>query len=106
TLVTPRATVALDAHDLGPQAIQQVDARAGFPIEKGTTAFDGSVQVGGEPAVALTAQIPFDLARALRDRPYLRGMLDRSLQADLAVTQLPLERLFRSGFLPPGSTGT
>ncbi|TMA86879.1 MAG: hypothetical protein E6J63_15775 [Deltaproteobacteria bacterium] len=106
TLATPRATVALEAHDLGTQAIQQVDARAGFLIEKGTTAFDGSVQLGGEPALALTAQIPFDLARALRDRTYLRGMLDRSVQADLAVTQLPLERLSRSGFLPPGSTGT
>jgi autotransporter translocation and assembly factor TamB len=106
TLAAPRATVSLEAHDLGTQAIQQVDARAGLLIDKGITAFDGSVQLAGEPALALSAQIPFDLARALRDRAYLRGMLDRPLQADLAVTQLPLERLSRAGFLPPGSSGT
>src|SRR5207245_6744027 len=34
TLATPRATVSLEAHDLGTQAIQQVDARAGVLIEK------------------------------------------------------------------------
>jgi translocation and assembly module TamB len=106
SLAAPRATVSLEAHDLGTETIQQVNARAGLLIEKGTTAFDGSVQLGGDPAVALTAQIPFDLARALRDRTYLRDMLDRPLQADLAVTQLPLERLSRSGLLPPGSSGT
>src|SRR2546427_773386 len=106
SLAAPRATVSLEARGLGTQTIQQVDARAGLLIEKGTTAFDGSVQLGGEPALALTAQIPFDLARALRDRTYLRGMLDRPLQADLAVTQLPLERLSRSGILPTGSSGT
>ncbi len=106
SLAAPRATVSVEAHDLGTQTVQQVNARAGLVIEKGTTAFDGSVQLDGEPALALTAQIPFDLARALRERTYLRGMLDRPVQADLAVTKLQLERLSRAGFLPPGSSGT
>src|SRR6185503_3055547 len=61
---------------------------------------------GGDPAVALFVQLPFDLARALHDRAYLRGAVDRALRADLAVTQLHLDRLARSGLLPEGSSGT
>jgi autotransporter translocation and assembly factor TamB len=106
SLAAPRATVSVEARDLATQTIQQVNARAGLLIEKGTTALDGSVQLGDEPALALTAQIPFDLARAFRERAYLRGMLDRPVQADLAVTKLALERLSRAGILPPGSSGT
>jgi translocation and assembly module TamB len=105
TLAVPRATISVDAHDVGTDKLQQVDARAGVLVEKGVAALDASLSLGGDPALGLTAQAPFDLVRALRDRTYLRGALDRPLKAELAVTQLPLERLSKSGLLPPGSGG-
>ena len=82
-----------------------MDARAGLLVEKGVAALDASLMLAGDPAAGLTAQAPLDLARALRDRAYVRGALDRPLKAELAVTQLPLERLSKSGLLPPGSGG-
>src|SRR5207302_1312104 len=80
--------------------IVRVDFQGELPIQAIAT------QPSNAPVQFEARLAQLDLARALRDRTYLRGMLDRSLQADLAVTQLPLERLSRSGFLPPGSTGT
>ena len=106
TLSAPRATLSIDARDVGTTAIQQVDASAGLLLEKGSAALDARVLLGGEPALALTARAPFDLRRALGDRKYLRGAVDRALTAELAVTQLSLERLSRSGILPEGSSGT
>jgi len=94
TLAAPRATVSLDASEVGTEKIQHVDAHLGLLIEKGTAALDGAVLLGGDPALAVTAQAPFDLIHALRDRAYL------------AVTKLPLDRLARSGLLPAGSSGT
>jgi len=105
TLAAPRATISVDAHDVGTDKLQQMDARTGLLVEKGTAALDASLMLGGDPALGLTAQAPFDLARALRDRSYFRGALDRPLKAELAVTQLPLEKLSKSGLLPPGSAG-
>jgi translocation and assembly module TamB len=106
TLAAPRATLSLDAHDVGTATIQQVDGHAGLLLEKGTLALDASVLLGGAPAVGLTAQTPFDLRRALREKAYLQGALERPLQAELAVTQLPLDRLAKSGLLPEGSGGS
>ena len=106
TLAAPRATVSLEASDFGTEKIQQVDAHLGLLVEKGTAALDGAVLLGGDPALAVTAQAPFDLIRALRDRGYLRGALQRPVKGDLAVTKLPLDRLARSGLLPAGSSGT
>jgi len=105
TLAAPRATISVDAHDVGADKVQQMDARAGLLVEKGVAALDASLLLGGDPALGLTAQAPFDLSRALRDPTYLRGALDRPLKAELAVTQLPLDRLSKSGLLPPGSGG-
>jgi translocation and assembly module TamB len=105
TLSAPKATVALDAHGVGTAALQQIDARAGVLLENGALALDAQVLLGGDPAVGLKAQAPFDLARALRERGYLRGALERPLKADLAITDLPLERMAKSGILPEGSAG-
>jgi translocation and assembly module TamB len=105
TLAAPHATVSVDAHDVGTATIQQVDGRAGLLLEKGALALDASILLGGAPAVALAAQVPFDLQRALRDETYLRATLERPLKAELAVTQLPLDRLAKSGLLPEGSSG-
>src|SRR5205085_3334751 len=106
TSAARRATVAPDAREFGAEKIQQVDAHLGLLGEKGTAALDGAVLLGGDPALAVTAQAPFDLIRALRDRGYLRGALQRPVKGDLAVTKLPLDRLARSGLLPAGSSGT
>jgi translocation and assembly module TamB len=106
TLAAPRATLSVDAQNLGTERVQQVDARAGLLLDKGTAAFDASVALGGDPALALTAQTPFDLVRALRDPAYARGAIERTLKAELAITQLHLDRLARSGLLPQGSEGT
>jgi len=65
----------VDARDVGTDKLQQVDARAGVLVEKGVAALDASLSLGGDPALGLTAQAPFDLVRALRDRTYLRGAL-------------------------------
>ncbi|MGZ6125895.1 MAG: hypothetical protein ACXWLR_13095, partial [Myxococcales bacterium] len=106
TLAAPRATLSLDAHGVGTATIQQVDARAGLLLEKGALALDATLLLGGAPAVGLTAQAPFDLQRAMRDKGYLRGALERPLKAELAVTQLPLQRMAQSGLLPEGSAGS
>lgn len=106
TLGTPRATLSIEGRDLGSQSMQQVDARAGFLLEKNRATLDATVLLGGEPSLSLTAQAPIDLPRALRgDRAYLRGALERPVTANLAVTQLQLVRLVKSGLLPEGSEG-
>jgi translocation and assembly module TamB len=106
TLAAPRATVSIEAHDVGTDKISQLDARAGLLVEKGVAALDAAVLLAGDPAVGLTAQLPFDLIRALRDPTYLRSAPERPLKAEIAVTQLPLERVAASGLLPRGSAGT
>ena len=105
TLGAPRATLSLDAHDVGTQKIQHLDARLGLLLEKGKAALDGTVALGGAPALSFLAQAPFDLQRALKDKAYLQGALQRPLKAELAVTQLDLTRLAQSGLLPEGSAG-
>ena len=105
TLGQPRATFSLEAHDLGTDIIKQVDARAGLLLEKGELALDGDVSLQGSPALGFTALAPFDLVRAVREPGYLRGALERALKADVAVTQLELQRLAEAGFLPKGSEG-
>jgi autotransporter translocation and assembly factor TamB len=105
TLAAPRATVSVEARDVGTDKIRQIDGRAGLLVERGLAALDASVLLGGDPALALTAQLPFDLIRLLQDPTYLRDSPQRPLKAELAVTQLPLERLASSGLLPPGSAG-
>ena len=105
TLGAPRATLSLAARDLGTGKIQHVDAKLGLLLEKGRAAVDGIVALGGEPALSFTAQAPLDLQRVLRDPAYLRGALQRPLKAEVAVTQLELARLAKSGLLPEGSAG-
>ena len=92
TLGTPRATFSLEAHDLGTEQIQQVDARAGLLLEKGSATFDATVSLGGEPALALTAPVAVRPAAGAAGPGYLRGALERPLAAELAVTQLAPRR--------------
>ncbi|HTO95841.1 MAG TPA: translocation/assembly module TamB domain-containing protein [Myxococcales bacterium] len=106
TLASPRATLALDAHDVGSAALQQIDGRAGVLLDNDSLALDAQVLLGGEPALGLKAQAPFDLMRALREKGYLRGALERPLKGELAITELPLERVWKSGLLPAESSGT
>lgn len=105
TLGAPRATVAIDARQIGTVKLQQIDARAGLVLDKGKAVLDGNVSLGGEPALSLTAQAPFDASRALREPAYLRAALERPITAQVAVSQLDLARLARSGVLPPDSSG-
>src|SRR2546430_2271152 len=44
--------------------------------------------------------------RAWQDPAYRRAVPDGPLKAEMAITQLPLERLSKSGILPPQSAGT
>jgi autotransporter translocation and assembly factor TamB len=106
TLGAPRATLSFDLLDVGNEKIQNLDARLGVLVEKGRAGLDGTVSLGGSPALGFTAQAPFDLGRALKEPAYLRGALERSLKAEVAVTQLQLERLVKAGLLPEGSAGT
>jgi translocation and assembly module TamB len=103
---TPRATFSLVARDLGTQQIQAVSGRAGLLLEKNKADLDAAVSLGGAQAVGLTAEAPFELQKALRDKAYLRGALERPLKATLVVTKLDLARLVQSGLMPAGSGGT
>ena len=105
TLAAPRATLSLEVQDVGTQQIQHVDGRAGILLEKGKASLDGSISLAGSPALAFTAQAPFELQRAVKDATYLRGSLQRPIKAEIAITQLQLERLAQSGILPQGSAG-
>jgi len=105
TLGAPDATLSLEAHDLGTARLKGVDVRAGLLLGKGKAALDGALALAGEPTVALTGQVPFDLLKAVRDRAYLARALERPIQAALSVDRLPLDRLARAGALPPGSAG-
>jgi len=106
TLGAPQATLAVEARDLGTEKLQQLDARAGVLLDKMRATVDATVSLAGQPVVSLTAQAPLDLSRALRDRAYLRAALERPVSGELAVTQLPLARLAKSGLVPAGSEGT
>ncbi|HEX9578863.1 MAG TPA: translocation/assembly module TamB domain-containing protein, partial [Myxococcales bacterium] len=106
TLGQPRATLSLNARDLGTRTIKQVDLRTGVLLDKGKLALDGAVSLQGAQALGLTVQAPFELLRALREPGYLRAALQRPLKAELAVTQFPLERAAQAGLLPEGSAGT
>jgi len=105
TLGAPRATLSLDVKDVGTDRIQQVDAKAGVLLEKGKASLDGTVALGGSPALGFTAQAPFDLQRSVKEKGYLRGAIERALTAEVAITRLQLERLATSGLLPQGSAG-
>jgi translocation and assembly module TamB len=105
TLGTPRATVSVEARDLATGQLQKVDATAGLLLEKGRATLDGAVAILGAQALAVTARAPFDLMRALREPGYAQGALRRPLTAEVAVSQLRLERLAQAGALPAGSSG-
>jgi len=105
TLGAPDATLSLDAHDLGTAKLRGVDVRAGLLLGKGRAALDAAVALSGEPTAMLSAQVPLDLLRALKERAYLSRILARPLQAALSVDRLPLDRLARAGALPPESSG-
>jgi translocation and assembly module TamB len=106
TLGAPRATLSIDAKKLGTDVIQDIGARAGILLEKNRVALDATVSLGDAPALGLTAEAPFELHRALREKAYAKGSLLRALKATLVVTELDLSRLVKSGFLPEGSSGT
>ncbi len=105
TLGAPRATLSIEARRVGTVHVRDVDVSAGVVLDKGRASLDGTLTLAGEPAVSLAGGAPFDLSRALRDRSYLAGALRRPLQMDLAVAQLPLERLARAGALPENAKG-
>jgi translocation and assembly module TamB len=106
TLGAPRATLSLDGTGLGMGKVQGIAGRTGLLLDKGKIAVDAALSVGGAQAVALTAEAPFELRRALREKAYLRGALERPLKATVAVTQVDLARLAGAGLLPQGSAGT
>ncbi|MFL5311905.1 MAG: translocation/assembly module TamB domain-containing protein [Myxococcales bacterium] len=105
TLGAPRATLSLEARRAGTVRMRDLDLRAGIVLDKGRASLDGALTIAGEPTVSLSGQTPFELARALRDHSYLAGALRRPVQLDLAVAQLPLERLARAGALPGNAKG-
>ena len=105
TLGSPRATLSIEALGVATARVRDVNLRAGVVLDKGRAALDGALTVGGEPAVSLSGQTPFDLSRAFRDHSYLAGALRRPVQLDLAVVQLPLERLARARALPDNAKG-
>jgi translocation and assembly module TamB len=105
TLGAPRATLSIAARGAGTSHIRDVDLRAGLLLDKGRATLDGALSLGGEQTMSLSGQAPFDLARAMRDHSYFAGALQRPVQADVAVAQLPLERLARAGALPDNAKG-
>jgi len=105
TLGTPHAALSIEAGDLATSRVREVGVRAGILLENGRASLDGAIAIAGEQTVSLSGQTAFDLARALRDRGYVRGALQRPAQLDLALSQLPLERLARAGALPDNSQG-
>ncbi|HEY2031681.1 MAG TPA: translocation/assembly module TamB domain-containing protein [Myxococcales bacterium] len=106
SLGNPRATLSLDGHGLGADAVRDIGARTGLLLDKSKVALDARVSLGDAQVLGLTAEAPFDLHRAVRDKAYLRSAIERPLKMTLAVTQLDLGRLASSGVLPAGSTGT
>ena len=105
TLGAPHATLSFSASELGTDRIQQINAKAGVLIEKGKASLDATVSLQGAEALGLTATAPFDLSRAVKDPDYLKSALQRALTAEVAVSQLRLERLAQAGIMPPGSSG-
>ena len=78
--------LSIEARDVGTDTIQQVDASAGVLLEQGHAALDAGVALGGERAVGLTAHAAFDLSRALKDREYLRGAIERPISSGHALS--------------------
>ena len=105
TLGAPHATLSVEAERLATSRVHDIGLRAGLVLENGRAALDGAVTLAGEPTLSLSAQAPFDLSRALRDHSYAKSGLHRPLQVDLAIAQLPLERLAKAGALPENATG-
>jgi translocation and assembly module TamB len=105
TLAQPRATLATEVRDLGTNTVKEVDGTVGLLLEKGKLALDGTIGLHGLQALALTAQAPFELLRAMREPAYLRGALERPIKAEVAMMQLPLDRVAQAGLLPEGSSG-
>ena len=105
TLAAPRATMSIEGRKLGTTRIRDVDVRAGLVLDRGRASIDAALTIAGEPTVSLAGGAPFELARAMRDRAYAAGGLQRPVQLDLAVAQLPLERLARAGALPENAKG-
>ncbi|HKC61690.1 MAG TPA: translocation/assembly module TamB domain-containing protein [Myxococcales bacterium] len=105
TLGAPHATLSIEARELATRRVRDVQVRAGMVLENGRASLDGAIAIAGEQTVSLSGQAPFDLSRAVRDRSYLGGALQRPVQLDLAVAQLPLERLARAGALPDNAAG-
>jgi len=105
TLGVPRATLSVELRDLGNDKITGVDARVGLLVEKSKAALDGALEVSGKPALGFTAEAPFELLRALREKSYLQGALQRQIKLELEVSQLAVERLAKAGLVPPESKG-
>lgn len=105
TLGSPRATLSIQARGIGTSRVRDVDVRAGMVLDKGQATVDGALALAGEPTVSISGQAPFDLARAMRDHSYLAAALQRPVQVDVAVVELPLERLARAGALPDNAKG-
>jgi len=105
TLAAPRATLSITARRLATTRVRDVDVRAGMVLDAGRATLDGAIALAGEPTVSVSGQTPFDLSRALRDHSYLATATQRPIQVDLAVAQLPLERLARAGALPENAKG-
>ncbi|HUJ26383.1 MAG TPA: translocation/assembly module TamB domain-containing protein [Myxococcales bacterium] len=105
TLGAPHATLTIAATGLAAQQVKQVDAKAGLSLEKGKAQLDTTFSLDGEGALRLTGQTAFDLERALKDRAYLRGALQRPFTGEVAVNKLDLARLAKSGLLPEDSAG-
>ena len=106
TLAAPRSTLAVDAQDIKTKTAKGIGAHAGVLLENGKVAFDAEVDLSGSRVLGVTAQHPFDLARALRDPAYLRGAMARPLSLELAVNSLEVSKLVEAGLMPQGSAGT
>src|SRR5207244_7430759 len=61
-----RSTLSIEALGVATARVRDVNLRAGVVLDKGRAALDGALTVGGEPAVSLSGQTPFDLSRADR----------------------------------------
>jgi autotransporter translocation and assembly factor TamB len=105
SLGNPRATLSIDGRDMGTDVVKDVAARTGLLLDKSRIALDAAVSLGNARVLGLTAEAPFELRRAMRDKAYLGAAIERPLKLTLAVTQLDLARLATSGILPADSSG-
>jgi translocation and assembly module TamB len=106
TLATPRAVVSVVGRNLSSTWFKEGELKVGLLVEKDRAVADGQFELGGAPALSLTAQVPFELLRAVREPGYLKAAGGRPVAAELALSHFTLEQLVRAGVLPKGSTGS